>query len=415
MAARRNHCQISRILLGAGAAVSAQCDGEITALCAAAERGHEAAVRLLLDSGADVRSMQSDGSSVLHVAVRSGRHTVLQRANQALPNSPAIMPLIQLLINSGIDLSAKDVHGLTALHQAAPQAMHKVVKYLIESCADASTLCIYNKIALHEAAMFRGSRGAETVGVLLDAGVNPSAQNTRGPTALHLVAEFRQYRTLLWLLDSPIDVYATDNHGSTALHYAAERGWKEGVQALLPTGINVSIQDRQRWTAQSLAARGHHYSIAKAIEDVAVKSDPSLLLQTCLWFSIRGKEPGVPKLALDHSLRHLYTKCHRAGSFHSLLDVIEDTCVLGDIGKIKPLCKAWMAEMSRTQPLEEILSLNVAQNAVVAAAKHRHALVVAYFLSFGVPITHMLIKDVINGGSTELFQALLDHGWDINM
>ncbi|PGH07993.1 hypothetical protein GX51_01433 [Blastomyces parvus] len=431
IAAWRNYYQILRILLAAGFAVSAQCDRGVTALHGAAERGHEAAVRLLLDSGADVHSVQSNRSSVLHSAVRSGStsiirmlldagadlsacdnggQTVLQRAIQALSNSPALMPLIKLLINSGIDLSAKDLHGRTALHQAASQGMHRVVKYLIEAGADSSALCIYNQTALHYAAMFRGSRGAETVRVLLDAGVDPSVQSTKGSTALHLVIESRQHRTLLYLLDSPIDVSAIDNTGRTALHYAAQRGWKEGVQALLPTGIDVSIRASEGWTAQALAARAHFYSIAKAIEDVA-KADRSILSQTCLWFSIHGQQVGVPQPASDHSLRHLHTKCHRAGSFHSLLDVIEDMCALGDMERIKPLCEAWMAEMLRTHPPGETSSL---QNAVVAAAKNQHVPVVAYLLSLGVPISHMLIKGVIDGGSTELFQVLLEHGWDIN-
>ncbi|KLJ12512.1 hypothetical protein EMPG_09515 [Blastomyces silverae] len=434
MAARQNNCQILRILLDAGAAVSAQCDGGITALHAAAERGHGPAVRLLLDSGADVHSERSDGSSVLHSAVRSGnrtiirmlldsgadlstcdngRQTVLQRAIQVLPNSPAIMPLINLLINSGIDLSAKDLHGRTALHQAASQGMHKVVKYLIESGADALALGIFNQTALHYAAMFRGPRGAETVRVLLDAGVNPSAQSTHGSTALHLVIEFRQYRTLLCLLDSPIDVSAIDNHGHTALHYATKLGWEEGVQALLPTGIDISIRDSQGCTAQTLAAQGYFYTITKAIEDVATKADPSILSQPCISLSLRDQELRIPPLAFHHTLRHLHTRCHREDSIHSIPDVIEDACALGDMERIKPLCETWMAAMSRTQSPEDSLSLP--HNAVVTAAKNRHAPVVAYLLSLGVPITHMLIKGVIDGGSTELFQVLLDHGWDINM
>ncbi|EGE78309.1 hypothetical protein BDBG_00167 [Blastomyces gilchristii SLH14081] len=119
IAARRNHCQILWILLGAGAAVSAQCDGwNHRALHAAAERGHEAAVRILLDSGADVSSVQSDGSSVLHSAVKGGNKII-----------------IRMLLDTGADLSAWRAHGAPmgnsgtsqfASNNAAHPAIHQL-------------------------------------------------------------------------------------------------------------------------------------------------------------------------------------------------------------------------------------------------------------------------------------------------
>lgn len=434
IAARRNHCQILRTLLDAGAAVSAQCDGGTTALHAAAQQGHEAGVRLLLDAGADVHLVRTDGSTVLHSAVSSGNttiirmlldagadlsaydiagNTILLRAIERHPHSPAIVPLIKLFINSGIDLSAKDRCELMALHIAASLGLHEVVKLLIKAGIDSSTSCDLGMTTLHHAVRYPGLYRSRITHAL-DVSANPSARDLEASTALHLATRYREYHTLLCLLDSPIDVSATDNCGRTALHHAVEWGWEDGVQVLLHAGVDVSIQTNHGWTAQNLAARGNLHSVAKAIHDAEVKAEPTVLSQACLGFAIPSRQLEDTELPLDQNLRHLHTKCHRAGASHSLIDAIQDLSAIGDAERIKILFETWTTEMSQMLPPGDISSLHVVQEAVVAAARNRHAPVVAYFLSLGVPITHTLVQGAKDGGSTESFQVLLDHGWDIN-
>jgi ankyrin repeat protein len=44
----------------------------------AAEKGHEAVVRLLLEKGADLNAKTRDGKTALHLAAEEGHETVVQ-------------------------------------------------------------------------------------------------------------------------------------------------------------------------------------------------------------------------------------------------------------------------------------------------------------------------------------------------
>ena len=70
-----------------------------TALHGAAQEGHDAAVRVLLDKGADMNAKDSSGQTALHVATRFGRKTIVQT----------------LLNKEGIEVNAEDNRGKTAL------------------------------------------------------------------------------------------------------------------------------------------------------------------------------------------------------------------------------------------------------------------------------------------------------------
>ena len=73
--------------------------GGNTALHEAAQNGHDAAVRVLLDNGSDVNARDDDGHAALHVAARVGRSTIVQT----------------LLNKEGIEVNAENNRGKTAL------------------------------------------------------------------------------------------------------------------------------------------------------------------------------------------------------------------------------------------------------------------------------------------------------------
>jgi hypothetical protein len=149
-----------------------------TALCLAAQNGHEDRVRFLLDHKADIRARRIDGTTALHVAAWSGHEAT-----------------VRLLLERNADIQARRINGATALHEAA-------------WCG-------------HEA----------TVRLLLDRKADIQAKQHDGWTALHAAA-YRGYETMVrLLLERNADIHAK-SRGRTALHMATSNGHEATVQLL---------------------------------------------------------------------------------------------------------------------------------------------------------------------------------------
>jgi hypothetical protein len=91
-----------------------------TPLSWAAENGHEAVVKLLLEKGADLESKDNNGRTPLSWAAENGHEAV-----------------VKLLLEKGADLESKDEYnGQTPLSWAAENGHEAVVKLLLEKGAD---------------------------------------------------------------------------------------------------------------------------------------------------------------------------------------------------------------------------------------------------------------------------------------
>jgi Ankyrin repeats (3 copies) len=86
-----------------------------TALHRAAYNGHEAAIRLLLEKGADIKATDQQGGTALHWAARNGQEAA-----------------IRLLLEKGADIKATDQQGGTALHWAAYKGQDAAIRLLQE-------------------------------------------------------------------------------------------------------------------------------------------------------------------------------------------------------------------------------------------------------------------------------------------
>jgi cytohesin len=164
-------------------------------LLEAVKRGDLAAVRSLLQEGADPDAAQGDGLTALHIAAQTGN-----------------LDIARLLIDSRASVAARTrIGGYTPLHLAA------------------------------------GGAHTEVVGALLEAGADPSATTTTsGVTPLHLAAAAVEGEAAVRaLLRRGAPVNARENAaGQTALMFAASQGRAASVRALLEGGADPAVTTR---------------------------------------------------------------------------------------------------------------------------------------------------------------------------
>ena len=92
-------------------------------------------------------------------------------------------------------------------------------------------------------------------------------------------------------------------------------------------------------------------------------------------------------------------------------ETIEQASAVGNLA----LVQDWVQRLSvyRGTALEESM-LQRLELSLLEAARHGHSAVFSYLLDQGLTIDDDVMKSMQRGQSVEVFQALLDHGWDIN-
>jgi len=138
------------LALGAVRAAAVQSESPVAD---AAMRGEWAAVRALLEKGADVNAAQGDGMTALHWAARQGETSTVEMLIHAGGNvrattrlggyTPLLLasqmghaPVIDLLVKAGADAKGASTNGATALMLASASGGVDAVKALIEAGAD---------------------------------------------------------------------------------------------------------------------------------------------------------------------------------------------------------------------------------------------------------------------------------------
>lgn len=148
---------------------------------------HAAAVRVLLQHGADVHRTNSSGETPLHVAVFAGVGS-------------ADVGVVSALLDAGARPSAVDGNGLTVLQRFARHGENNgaIVRLLLRAGANPDQKDPRGDAPLHAAIKSGGSYGkAEVVEALLDGGANPCVRNARGSTPYHMSSDLNRIHRAL--------------------------------------------------------------------------------------------------------------------------------------------------------------------------------------------------------------------------
>ncbi len=251
------------VLLATGSGAAA----EAPPLVDAARHADAAAVRALLDGGADAAAAAVDGTTALHWA------SYRDAADAA-----------ELLLGAGADANAATDLGVTPLWLACENGNAAMVGRLLRAGADPNRALLAGETPVMVAA--RGGY-PEVVELLADAGADLNARSARGQTALMWAAGQRRNGAVAALLAHGADAHARSDvwsqvmavppharpensreiphGGNTALMFAARAGDAASVQLLVAAGADVDAADAWGVSALALAAHAGHRGVAEAL------------------------------------------------------------------------------------------------------------------------------------------------------
>jgi ankyrin repeat protein len=221
-----------RLLVAKGADVNARSNiGRTPLLIAVLYDGSFEIARLLIEKGADATARDKLGVTVLEAAAQG--------------NNAAT---VRLLLAHGGDVKAKDGIGATALIAAAMNGNAEVIKLLLANGGDVNAVTVefFERVKNGPIALGLFTplilalpyAGFDTVKLLVDAGANVNAADTRGMTPLMLAvsSDRPDPRTIRLLRSKGADVTIKSKRGETVSDWANKFHNPEVLEAL---GISV--------------------------------------------------------------------------------------------------------------------------------------------------------------------------------
>ena len=264
-----------------------------TPLMYACRRGQTAAVRFLLQHGANVNMYSHRGSCLIHEAVNARSLDVLQillEDDKIDVNAPHLMKYgmaalaiaahedypeiaIALLQHDKVEINIEDLKGNTALSHAIAAAGIEVAECILDRQERGVILDTKNwkgSTALSLAA----EKGMDYLVVkLLSKGADPSVKDDQGGgTAILRAIGGNRLSTVRIMLEHGVDIDCLDDEDRGLLHGAATDGRDEIVQLLLDKGLDPDCIDKRGKTPLHDASRGGYFTTVRTLLDRGAKA-----------------------------------------------------------------------------------------------------------------------------------------------
>ena len=230
-------------------------DGD-TILHVAIQTGDDQVVKVLLDHGADVTARNAHGETPLELAALQGSATVMRTllrggAKVVSPNAllaraawAGNVAVAQILLSKGADVNGGAVPGSkdksSPMHSAVMGEMPDMVEYLIRSGADVNVVNAGGLTPLHLASQ---SIYPQIARILLEHGAKVNAKTPAGETPLHRAAFHGRTKIIEMLASRGGDLNAKTPDERTPYDVAALARKSETAGALLKLGGKPS----ERW------------------------------------------------------------------------------------------------------------------------------------------------------------------------
>ncbi|KAJ5937653.1 hypothetical protein N7454_003995 [Penicillium verhagenii] len=255
--AERNSIATTEYLLKIGAKIEVE-GNRLSPLLRAVERDHFQIVKLLLDAGASPDSADKEGRTALMMAAWKNH-----------------VDILQLLIVRG-NVNARDLRKRNVLHNLAADKTctwgwgDDVVKLLLRTKIKIDGVEGQDELGrtpLHWSSMSGNVRFAELLLSRPDGGPKAEIDSTelRGKTALHVATAHNRADMVKLLLSHGADVNRPSDGGWTPLHYSSDSGHEDIVTILLQAGALVNSQLLNGTTPLHHAAQGGHTKVVELL------------------------------------------------------------------------------------------------------------------------------------------------------
>lgn len=219
IAFRNGHLEIAELIMN-----REKTGSNATALSLAAERGHTAVVKTLLDAGANPDLRTTDGETAMHAAARA-RH--------------ADDTIVRLLHDRNAHLDTMNCRRETPLITAVKEGNNATLDALLDLGADPNLQDYEGKTAMHWASggwWTAGLADGRAIDILARSGAHLNDVNSRGETPLIMAAAAGNVTTVQVLLarDAKIDIEGEDvvKNEQGPVHAATSHGHTEVVALL---------------------------------------------------------------------------------------------------------------------------------------------------------------------------------------
>ncbi|KAK6358105.1 hypothetical protein TWF730_007460 [Orbilia blumenaviensis] len=254
LAAENGHGAVVKILLEAGAELDTKCDSHgQTPLSWAAANGREAVVKILLEAGAELDTKSKSGQTPLSWAAQYGYEVV-----------------VKILLEAGAELDTKSKSGQTPLSWAAANGREAVVKILLEAGAELDTKSESDRTPLSWAA----ANGREAVvKILLEAGAELDTKSESDRTPLSWAAANGREAVVKILLEAGAELDTKSESDRTPLSWAAANGREAVVKILLEAGAELDSKSKSGGTPLSLAAANGCEAVVNILLEAGAELD----------------------------------------------------------------------------------------------------------------------------------------------
>ncbi len=224
---------------------------------------------LLLDNGADINVMSSDGRSMLHwcssvdltnLAISRGFNLENQNPFGRTPIQCAIhhrnFDVAQLLVESGSDVNATDYRKKSVLHYAVVSGNVNLVETLLKRGANIE---VRNKDGQTPLLCAIGDGIIPLAQLLLQYGANLYVHDNDNIGALHLATASKNIHLTDFIFSfGGFDLDGRDRYGRTALHIASHYGCPDIMTSIHNYGAKPDTRDNSNFTILDYAIDSEH-------------------------------------------------------------------------------------------------------------------------------------------------------------